>query len=191
MDVSLVDHTVNPLEEGYDCCLGAMPVSYPNVIDVPLARYELVTCCSPDYLRGRTPPRHPNELVDYECLSTRLFHDSWLFESPSGSISVDVHSRINVSDGRVMREAARRGLGIAALAYYLAVDDLRTNRLVQLLSDYPLATHWLKAMVPRMKISRPVVREFVEFLKLRLQTFGESVAAGRPDIEAGLQTATA
>jgi DNA-binding transcriptional LysR family regulator len=174
MDVSLVDHTVNPLEEGYDCCLGAMPVSYPNVIDVPLARYELVTCCSPEYLHGRVPPRHPNELVDYECLSTRLFHDNWVFESPSGSISVDVHSRIHVSDGRVMREAARRGLGIAALAHYLAEEDLRNNRLVQLLPDFPLATHWLKAMVPRMKISRPAVREFVEFLKLRLHTFGEA-----------------
>jgi len=42
-----------------------------------------------------------------------------------------------------------------------------------------------------MKISRPVVREFVEFLKLRLQTFGESVASGSADIEAGLQSATA
>jgi DNA-binding transcriptional LysR family regulator len=191
MDVRLVDHTVNPLEEGYDCCLGAMPVSYPNVVDVPLARYELVTCCSPEYLRSRTPPRHPNELVNHECLSTRLFLGSWLFESPSGSISVDVHSRIHVSDGRVMREAARRGLGIAALARYLAEEDLRNNHLVELLPDYPLATHWLKAMVPRMKISRPVVREFVEFLKLRLQTFGESVASGSADIEAGLQSATA
>ena len=174
MDVSLVDHTVNPLEEGYDCCLGAMPVSYPNVLDVPLARYELVTCCAPEYLRGRTLPRHPNELVDHECLSNRLFLGTWLFASPSGAISVDVHSRIHVSDGRVMREAARRGLGIAALARYLAEEDLRNNRLVELLPDYPLATHWLKALVPRMKISRPVVREFVEFLKLRLQTFGES-----------------
>jgi DNA-binding transcriptional LysR family regulator len=178
MDVRLIDHTVNPLEEGYDCCLGAMPVSYPNVIDVPLARYELVTCCSPEYLRGRTAPRHPNELVDHECLSTRLFLGSWLFESPSGAISVNVHSRIHVSDGRVMREAARRGLGIAALAYYLADEDLRNRRLVQLLPDYPLATHWLKAMVPRMKMSRPVVRAFVEFLKLRLRTFGAPAATG-------------
>jgi DNA-binding transcriptional LysR family regulator len=177
MDVSLVDHTVNPLEEGYDCCFGAMPVSYPNVVDVPLARYELVTCCAPEYLQGRTPPRHPNELVDHECLSTRLFLGSWAFESPSGPVSVDVHSRIHVSDGRVMREAARRGLGIAALAYYLAEEDLRSGRLVQLLPDYPLATHWLKAMVPRMKIARPVVREFVEFLKLRLQTFGEPASS--------------
>ena len=53
MDVSLVDHTVNPLEEGYDICLGAMPVSYPNVIDIPLCPYELVVCCAPSYLRGK------------------------------------------------------------------------------------------------------------------------------------------
>jgi hypothetical protein len=29
-----------------------------------------------------------------------------------------------------------------------------------------------------MKFSRPVVRGFIDFLKLRLQTFGESVSAG-------------
>jgi hypothetical protein len=31
------------------------------------------------------------------------------------------------------------------------------------------STHWLKALVPRMKMNRPVVREFVTFLKTRLQ----------------------
>jgi DNA-binding transcriptional LysR family regulator len=90
-----------------------------------------------------------------------------------------------------MREAARRGLGIAALAYYLAVDDLRSNRLVQLLPDYPLATHWLKAMVPRMKSARPAVREFVEFLKLRLQTFGEPLSPGSTGVAKALQSAAA
>jgi hypothetical protein len=44
----------------------------------------------------------------------------------------------------------RHGLGIAVLAGCLA-------------------THWLKALVPRMKMNRPVVREFVAFLKTRLQ----------------------
>jgi hypothetical protein len=38
-----------------------------------------------------------------------------------------------------------------------------------LLQEFPLATHWLKALVPRMKMNRPVVREFVAFLKTRLQ----------------------
>ena len=68
-----------------------------------------------------------------------------------------------------MREAARHGIGIAVLARYLAEDDISSGRLVPLLPDFPLASHWLKALVPRMKMNRPVVREFVTFLKGRLQ----------------------
>jgi DNA-binding transcriptional LysR family regulator len=169
LEIVMVDRSVNPLEEGYDCAIGALPVSYPNVVDVPLCPYELVTCCAPSYLIGRAEPQHPTELVDYECLTTTLFRTSWLFESPRGALSVEVHSRLHSSDGRVMREAARHGLGIAALARYLAQDDIRTGKLVPLLQDFPLATHWMKALVPRMKLNRPVVREFVTFLKTWLE----------------------
>jgi DNA-binding transcriptional LysR family regulator len=63
---------------------------------------------------------------------------------------------------------ARRGLGIAALPLYLAADDIRGGRLVPLLQDTPLQLHWLKALVPRMKMNRPVVREFITFLKSQL-----------------------
>jgi DNA-binding transcriptional LysR family regulator len=74
-----------------------------------------------------------------------------------------------VSDGRVVREAARRGLGIAALARYLVEDDLRAGRLVPVLEDFPLMTHWLKALVPRGRLARPAVQQFVEFLKEQLR----------------------
>jgi DNA-binding transcriptional LysR family regulator len=170
LDIVLIDRSVNPLEEGFDCSIGALPVSYPNVIDVPLCPYELVTCCAPSYLQGRSAPQHPTELVDYECLTTSLFRTSWLFESSRGVLSVEVHSRIHSSDGRVMREAARRGLGIAVLARYLAEEDIRTGRLIPLLQDFPLANHWLKVLVPRMKMGRPAVREIVAFLKSRLES---------------------
>jgi DNA-binding transcriptional LysR family regulator len=169
LEIVLVDRSVNPLEEGFDCAIGALPVSYPNVIDVPLCPYELVTCCAPSYLRGRPEPQHPTELVDHECLTTSLFRTSWLFESSLGTLSVEVHSRLHSSDGRVMREAARRGLGIAVLARYLADEDIRLGRLIPLLPEFPLVRHWLKALVPCMKMNRPVVREFVAFLEDRLQ----------------------
>jgi DNA-binding transcriptional LysR family regulator len=91
-----------------------------------------------------------------------------VFESAGGPLSIEVHSRVHVSEARVLREMARRGLGIAALPLYLAADDIRSGRLVPLLQDTPLQLHWLKALVPRMKMNRPVVREFVAFLKTQL-----------------------
>ena len=169
LDITLADFSINPLEQGYDIAFGALPISFPHVIDVPLCRHDMVTCCAPAYLVGRRAPLHPRDLVEHECITTRLFTGGWLFDGPNGVIDVEVHSRIHVGDGRVLREAARRGLGIAALACYLVEEDLRSGRLVPLLEEFPLSTHWLKAMVPRIRIDRPAVRALIEFLKLRLR----------------------
>ena len=169
LEVVLVDRSVNPLEEGFDFALGALPVSYPNVIDVPICPYELVTCCAPKYLVGKSAPQHPNELVDYECLTTVLFRTTWVFESSRGALSVEVHSRLHSSDSRILREAALRGLGIVILPRFLADEPIRKGLLIPLLKDFPVPVFWLKALVPRMKMSRPVVRELVAYLKTRMQ----------------------
>jgi DNA-binding transcriptional LysR family regulator len=170
IEIVLVDRTVNPLEEGFDVALGALPVSYPHVLDVPISPYELVTCCAPAYLIGKRAPKHPNELVDYECLTTVMFRTTWVFESSRGAISVEVHSRMHASDSRLLRQAAIRGLGIAILPRFLAGAPLSEGSLVPLLEDFPIPTFWLKALVPRIKMSRPAVRELVTYLQTRMQT---------------------
>ncbi len=169
LEIVVVDHSVNPLEEGYDFAIGALPVSYPNVIDVPICPYELVTCCSPSYLAGRIEPQHPTELIDHECLTTVLFRTTWVFESTAGGLSVEVHSRMHSSDSRVLREAALRGLGIAILPRFLADEPIADGALIPLLQNFPVATFWLKALVPRIKIRKPAVQELVAFLKSRMQ----------------------
>jgi DNA-binding transcriptional LysR family regulator len=179
LDIVLVDRSVNPLEEGFDLALGALTVSYPNVVDVPICPYELVTCCAPGYLEGRTAPLHPTELVDHECLTTVLFRTAWVFESSRGAISVEVHSRMHSSDSRVLREAALRGLGIAVLPRFLADEPLSRGALVPLLQDFPVATFWLKVLVPRMKMSKPAVQELVAFMKTRCRLAREPAVGNR------------
>jgi len=169
LEIVLMDRSVNPLEEGFDLVVAARPASYPNVLDVPLCAYPQVLCCSPEYLRGREVPHHPGELVEHECLTTVLFGTNWPFENPRGALSVEVRSRLHANDARVVLEAARRGLGFAPLPAYLVAADLAAGSLVQVLSDYPLASPWLKALVPRMKMDKPAVRELIAFVKAGMQ----------------------
>jgi DNA-binding transcriptional LysR family regulator len=169
LEVVLVDRSVNPLEEGFDLSIGALPVTYPNVTDVPLCPYELVTCASPAYMASRPKPKHPSELVGFECLTSVLFRASWAFETPRGQVTVEVHSKMHASDSRLLREATLRGLGIALLPRFLADQDLKDGKLVQVLEDFPVVTHWVKALVPRIRLKKPAVRELVSFLKTRLQ----------------------
>ncbi len=170
MDIILMERSVNPLEEGFDLALGAWPISYPNVIDVPLFRYELVTVCSPSYLRGKERPQHPTELVDHQCLTTVLFRSTWSFTHPRGSMTVEVHSRLQSSDSRMVRDAARMGMGITILPRRLVDEDLKAGTLVTLLEDFPVAVYWVKVLVPRIKMNRPAVHALVNFLKDSVHT---------------------
>lgn len=173
MEIVLMERSVNPLEEGFDIGVGGWPISYPDVIDVTLCRYELVTVCAPRYLKDKQPPRHPTELIDHSCLTTTLFRTSWSFSHPRGSVNIEVHSRMQSSDSRMVRDAALMGLGIAIMPRILVSEDLRAGTLVPLLDEFPVAPYWLKLLVPRMKMHRPVVSALVRFLK-------ESVPAGPP-----------
>jgi DNA-binding transcriptional LysR family regulator len=169
LEVVLLDRSVNPLEENFDLVIGARAASYPNVVDVPLCTYPQVLCCAPKYLDHKPEPRHPSDLVDHDCLTTVLFGTTWTFESPRGGVSVEVRSRFHANDGRVVLEGVRRGLGVAILPCYLIDEDLKTGRLRPLLEGFPPQTYWLKALVPRMKMDKPAVRELVAFLKAHTQ----------------------
>jgi DNA-binding transcriptional LysR family regulator len=165
MDIVALERSVNPLEEGFDIGVGGWSFSYPDVTDVTLCRYELMTVAAPVYLKGKQIPKHPTELIDHHCLTTTLFRTSWSFTNPRGAVIIEVHSRLQSSDSRMVRDAARMGLGIGILPRMLVEDDLREGTLVELLEDFPVAPYWLKLMVPRMKMNRPVVSALVRFLK--------------------------
>ena len=80
-------------------------------------------------------------------------------------MTVEVHSRIQSSDSRMVREAAKMGLGIAILSRMLVNEDLRSGTLVPLLEDFPVAPYWMKLMIPRMKLNRPPVSALIAHLR--------------------------
>jgi len=169
IEVIVTERSVNPLEESFDIALGAWPISYPNVIDVPLCRYDLVMVCAPAYLRDRKRPQHPTDLVDHQCLTTALLRTSWGFTHSRGSMNVEVHSRMHSSDSVMVRDAARMGVGIAILPPFLVRDDFKGGTLIPLLEDFPVTTHWMNAQVPRIRMNRPAVRSLVAALKDGMQ----------------------
>ena len=169
LEVVLMDRSVNPLEENYDLVVGARAASYPNVVDIPLCTYPQVLCCSQAYLDRNPEPRQPGDLVEHECLTTVLFGTTWTFDSSRGGITVEVRSRFHANDSRVVLQGVRRGLGVAILPRFLAADDIKAGRLRLLLEEFPLPTYWLKALVPRIKMDKPAVRELVTFLKAKTQ----------------------
>jgi DNA-binding transcriptional LysR family regulator len=165
LEIVLIDRSVNPMEEGFDFSIGALPVSYPNITEVPLCPYEQVVCCAPSYLESATSPQSPADLAFHDVLTSIVYSKTWNFEGPNGPITTQVHPRVLASDSRTLRAAALRGLGITILPRELVQEDLNTGTLVQLLPDFPVNRLWLKALVPITKMHSALVREVLAFLK--------------------------
>ncbi len=111
MDIVLMDRSVNPLEEGFDLVVGALPASYPNVTDFPLGPYSIALCASPSYVEAKGAPESPNELIDHDCCTSQLDGHapgpSRTSRAPRASKCVP---KMHANDNRVLRDAALRGV---------------------------------------------------------------------------------
>ncbi len=164
-ELQLIDRSVNPLEEGLDIALGALPQSYASVIETPLCPYQRVLVAAPDYLERAGTPTAPSELVQHKCLAFVPVGLTWSFESEQGPVRVDVHATFTVNDSRLLVAAAAEALGITVVPSFLVREELAKGRLVALLEDFPISPLWFKAMVPRNKAHRPEVAALLEHLK--------------------------
>jgi len=164
MDLITIDRTVNPLEEGYDLALGALPATYPHVLDVPLCPLPRMLVASPAYLARRDYPLHPRDLADHDCIIFPASGTRWVFESASGEIAVDVTSVFSTSDSRIMRDAAARGAGVAIVSEYMARPLVEIGDLVELLPDYRVPELYVKVLVPESRRKSPTIRAIVDAL---------------------------
>jgi DNA-binding transcriptional LysR family regulator len=152
LEIVLMDRSVNPIEEGFDVVLGLLPASYDNVIEEALLPYPRVACASPDYLKQHGEPKHPRDLAGHECLVFQPAGSNWTFQSKRGPISVQVRPKFSSNDIQVIVDAAKDGSGIAILSKLISKQARREGSLVPVLTDFPLADHWLKAFIPKSRV---------------------------------------
>ncbi|HET9068359.1 MAG TPA: LysR family transcriptional regulator [Amaricoccus sp.] len=164
-ELLLIDRAVNPLEESFEVAVGAFPMSFASVVDVPLCPYERVLVAAPGYLAGRPALRHPTELVQHDSLVFLPAGDTWSFETERGSIATEVRGRFAANDSRILLAAALRGLGVAVLPRFLAREALETGLLVHLLDEFPITPLWFKAMVPQNRVHHTEVAALVDHLR--------------------------
>lgn len=170
IEIVLIDRSVNPLEEGFDVAVGALPQSYAYVIDYPLCPYPRLLCAAPGYFASRRRPKDPTELVGHECITFHTIGTTWTFQMETSPLNVEITSNFTANDSRILLAAARQGLGLAILPRFLAQADLDSGRLEEVMPEFPVEPLWVKALVPRIKANKSVVSEFISYVQKRLAT---------------------
>ena len=125
---------------------------------------------SPAYLDRHGRPRHPEDLLQHNCIryryiSTQRLAD-WQFHGKEGVTGVDVRGNLIVNSATALVDAARDGLGITWLFQPVIAADLEAGLLETVLDDYAIERPGYFLYYHRGNARLEVWRAFVEFMKL-------------------------
>jgi DNA-binding transcriptional LysR family regulator len=93
---------------------------------------------SPDYLAGKPPLEQPEHILQHDCLVYQLPGEeyTWRFRQGKETREIAFKPRLVCNNGIALLELARLGEGLVLLDDYTVHHDLRSGRLVRVLTDY-------------------------------------------------------
>jgi DNA-binding transcriptional LysR family regulator len=184
LDLSLSDVRVDLISIGADAAIRIGPMLDSALIARKLAPHRRIACASPAYLASHPQLRHPDDLLQHDCLiySLQPSHYWFFIDGKGGQTAVPVQGRVKADDSEPLRASALDGLGVVLLPSWLIGNDLRAGRLQRILPDWQamIATQpsGIFGLYPPHRIVPSKVRVFLDFLQHK---FGRN-----PYWEAGL-----
>lgn len=169
------DSLLDPFKHGFDLSIrvGGIPDS-PGLHMRRLAPCRGILCASPAYLEQHGMPTHPEQLSQHRCLhfSHLTQGNTWHFERTGKVVEVDIVPAFTSNNGKVLHQAALRGLGIVYDTTFLAWRDLLEKRLLPVLPDWVLPLNDFTALYPathKVQQVPPKVRAIIDFLVAQFQ----------------------
>jgi DNA-binding transcriptional LysR family regulator len=162
------DRLVDPIREGADCVLRVGNPQDSTMIGRKIADLGQATLASPDYLARFGMPEHPDRLDGHRMVG--------FVSSATGALMpldfrVDgvrreamLPATVTVSGSEILKEAARRGLGLIQVPRYALGADLADGTLVEVLADFPPDSLPVHVLYPHSRQLSPRVRVFIDWL---------------------------
>jgi len=167
VELELSDRPVDLIHDGFDVGLRLQEhMEDESLVARRLAVNRRVICASPDYLELHGTPGTPDDLLDHNCLvhsSLSAFND-WEFESESGVRVMRPKGNFEANSAYALYEAVLAGIGVARLATFVIQRDLKSGRLVPLLTEYEHEKSSILVVYPHRRHLSSKVRAFVDFL---------------------------
>src|SRR5499426_1122657 len=163
INLTMTDRMIDLVEEGFDLAVRNMSVPDSSLVVRRVATYRFVVCGAPGYLAGRVIPRQPADRVHHNCLvySHSAWGNEWRFAGPDGEQSVAVAGDLQANSDNAIRLAAVHGQGLALAPSFLLIDEIKSGRLVPVLTEFLQAEHPINAIYPHRHHLSAKVRSFL------------------------------
>ena len=166
INLTMTDRMIDLVEEGFDLAVRNMLIPDSSLIVRRVASYRFVVCGAPGYFATRGVPKQPADLVQHNCLiySHSAWGNEWRFAGPDGEQSVPVSGNLQANSDNALRLAAVHGQGLALAPTFLVADEIKSGRLVPVLSRFLQTEHAINAVYPHRHHLSAKVRSFIDLL---------------------------
>lgn len=171
--LDLRDRSINLLEEHIDVALRIGTLADSSLIAARIGEIRRVVCASPMYLKARGFPKSPSDLSKHDCISSvppLQTAAAWTFRKDNTEHVVPVRSRLVLNNIESAFEAARAGMGIAAVASYQVTESVKCGELAMLLRDFDSPSIPVTFVYPPNRFMPGKLRAFLDFALPRLRT---------------------
>ncbi|RVU32788.1 LysR family transcriptional regulator [Neptunomonas marina] len=165
IDLVMDDKPIDLVGGGFDIAVRGGNLPDSSYIARRLAPLRSVLCASPSYLKRYGAPERLEDLLEHNCLPFSYSNDvkEWTFSKAGKTHSIVVSGNYQVNNSEALRDAVLQDLGIARLPTFVAGEDIRTGRLVQLFPDYEMPVAAISAVMIERQYMPAKVRAFLDF----------------------------
>lgn len=134
-----------------------------------VAASRRILCASKSYLEKHGKPKAITDLPNHKLLNFTLKgRESWPFYTSKGVKTIPIVSQFRSDDADFLRHLAHHGMGIARLAEFHILEDIKIGKLVPIFPEYSakegifVVTRIRRNLSPRFKV-------FIKFLEQHLK----------------------
>jgi len=165
-----VNSRVRKFEEGFDIFIRRAELKDERLAHDIIYVDRYIVCASQEYLAStKSPLEEPRHLMKHNCIIYKFpqIRNTWDFHFNGRIYSVQVGGNLICNDYDNVLQAAIRGLGVACIPSYVALDAVNDGRVVELfphsiISERPMRAYYLKEASASAR-----VKSLITFMKRR------------------------
>ena len=141
-----------------------------NLYGFKICNVPRVVCATEQYLKQHKQLKHPNDLIAHNALLYQLhdiIHDVWEFTQQGKPIKIKMQSNRSSNDAELVRRWCVNGKGIAMKSSLDMSDDLLSQKIVPVLTEFTPKPSELWLICPSRQTITPAVRLLREHLKTK------------------------
>ncbi|GIU50043.1 MULTISPECIES: LysR family transcriptional regulator [Shewanella] len=172
IDLDFSSQRVDLIEDHFDAVFRMGELADSGLIARKLMDIKNCTLASPAYLGKYGQPTHPNQLNKHACIVGSINH--WRFEQLSSNkdgVEVAIKGSFRCKNGRAMKISALAGNGIVRLPYLYCSEEIRTNELVEVFSDWHIPDTPFYVLYHKDKFQPERLKKFIQFTHEKFKTY--------------------